>query len=131
MRWALIITAKVANVIEQDTQPTIPGQWILCGNAGPGWGYDGVSFTAPAQAKSPFITHKAFWLRFTTAERETLQGILAIGTQGHKNKLNAFRDYLAQDDSVDLTDAYIVASVNLMETATILAAGRAATILAL
>lgn len=131
MRWALIIATKVANVIEQDTQPTIPGQWILCGNAGPGWDYDGVNFTAPAPAKSPFITRKAFWQRFTAAEREILQGILAIGTQGYKNKLNAFRDYLAQDDSVDLTDAYIVASVNLMETAAILAAGRAATILAL
>ena len=75
------------------------------------------------------ITPKAFWQRFTTAEREALMGLLATGTQAQKNKLNAFRDYVIQGGNVELNDDYIIASVNLMETAGILAAGRAATIL--
>jgi hypothetical protein len=75
------------------------------------------------------LSLKAFWKRFTLDEREALQNILATGTQNQKNKLNAFRDYLQTGGNVELIDDYIIASVNLMETAGILAAGRANTIL--
>ena len=71
-----------------------------------------------------------FAKRFTVAEREALQGILATGTQAQKNKLNAFRQYLSDAQGADLNDAYIVASVNLMESAGVIGAGRAAVILA-
>lgn len=71
------------------------------------------------------ITQRAFWRRFTPAEREALQGILYNGTQTQKNKLNAFRDYVIQGGSVELNDDYIRTSVALMETAGILSAGRA------
>jgi len=53
MRWALIEGGKVANVVEQDAQPQVPGQWVACGNAGPGWIYDGSVFSPPAQAPAP------------------------------------------------------------------------------
>ncbi len=76
------------------------------------------------------ITPKAFWKRFTVAEREALQNILATGTQPQKNKLNAFRDYVATGGNVELNDDYIIASVTLMETANVIGAGRAAIILA-
>jgi hypothetical protein len=39
MRWALIENNVVANVVEQDSQPQIPGVWVECGDAGPGWHY--------------------------------------------------------------------------------------------
>lgn len=50
MRWALIASGQVANVVEQDSTPPIPGTWVACGNAGPGWAYDGETFTPPAVA---------------------------------------------------------------------------------
>jgi hypothetical protein len=76
------------------------------------------------------LSLRDFWRRFTVAEREALQNILATGTQTQKNKLSAFRDYLTTGGNVELNDDYIIASVNLMETAGILASGRAAQILA-
>ena len=75
------------------------------------------------------LTQRAFWRRFLVAEREALQNILATGTQGQKNKLNAFRDYVQTGMKVELNDDYIIASVTLMETAGIIASGRATTIL--
>lgn len=50
-RYAQIMGGVVANVIESDIDPDgINGNWIACGNAGPGWLYaDGV-FSAPAPA---------------------------------------------------------------------------------
>jgi hypothetical protein len=54
---------------------------------------------------------------------------LATGTQSQKNKLNAFRDYLLTGGNVELIDDYIIASVNAMETAGVIAAGRADVIL--
>ena len=74
------------------------------------------------------ITRREFLRRFTEAEREALQGVRVTGTQARKNKLEAFLDYIA--DGVDLDDVYIVAAVNAMENFGILAAGRAAVILA-
>jgi hypothetical protein len=54
---------------------------------------------------------------------------MATGTQTQKNKLNAFRDYVSQGGVVDLSDSYVVTSVNLMESVAIIGVGRAAQIL--
>jgi hypothetical protein len=66
MRWALINGSKVANVVTQDDQPTIPGTWIACGNAGIGWDWHGgTSFTNPSQHTAPAWTDPdlapAYW----------------------------------------------------------------------
>lgn len=53
MRWALIAGGRVANVVEQDDQPQIGGQWVACGDAGPGWSYSGGQFVAPAGPALP------------------------------------------------------------------------------
>ena len=84
----------------------------------------------PAPVLKPMLRLLDFAQRFTTAEREALQNMLATGTQTQKNKLNAFRQYLTDAQGADLNDAYIVASVNLMESAGVIGAGRAAVILA-
>ena len=82
-----------------------------------------------APVVSRALTLKQFWQRFTIAERESLMGLIATGTQGQKNKLNAFRDYVQTGGNVELDDDYIIASVTLMETAGILSAGRAVVVL--
>ena len=129
-RWAWVKAGVVATVVEQATEPTVLGPWVnVTGlNVGPGYTYDGSAFTAPVVVVS--LTPKAFWKRFTAAEREALQDKLATGTQAVKNKLNAFRDYVATGGNVELADDYIIASVTAMETAGVIAAGRAAQILA-
>ena len=83
----------------------------------------------PELPRSRSLTLKQFWQRFTVAEREALMGLIATGTQGQKNKLNAFRDYVQTGMNVELDEDYIIASVTLMETAGILGAGRAVVIL--
>lgn len=76
------------------------------------------------------LSPKAFWDRWTQAEREALANIQATGTQTQKNKLTAFKDYVRDAGLVDCNDAYIQTIVNLAETAGIIGAGRAAVILA-
>ena len=75
------------------------------------------------------LNPRAFWKRFTVAEREALQNLVATGTQTQKNKLNAFREYVTTGGNVELIDDYIIASVNLMESASVIGAGRATVIL--
>lgn len=75
------------------------------------------------------LTRRAFWRRFTPAEREALQNVRATAVQqARKDKIAAFLDYIA--DGVDLDDAYIVGAVQALEAFGVLPAGRAAEILA-
>lgn len=47
-RYAQIVDGVVHLVTESETQPDPQyGVWIACGNAGPGWTYNGTSFAAP------------------------------------------------------------------------------------
>lgn len=70
-----------------------------------------------------------FWKRWTPAEREALENMLALGTQVQRDKINAFRAYVRDVGGVDNADPYIVGIMTLAETAGILGAGRAAQIL--
>lgn len=61
-RWALIEGDVVANVVEQDDEPSIGGTWVdITGLfVGPGFTYDGEHFTPPAPAvESRVITKVA------------------------------------------------------------------------
>lgn len=84
----------------------------------------------PAAVLKAVLTLRDFWGRFTAAEREALWDMRANGTATQKKKLGAFKDYLTDCGFADLNDSYIQTSVNLMESAGVLAAGRAAVILA-
>ena len=84
----------------------------------------------PAPVLKAVLSLRDFWQRFTSTERESLVNIQMTGTQNQKNKLTAFKDYLRDAGLADLNDAYIQTSVNLMETAGVIGAGRAAVILA-
>jgi hypothetical protein len=120
----------VLTVVESVAQPTTPGfTFANCDGTAvaPGWKWNGSTFSAAPNPRS--ITARDFWRRLTVAEREALQNILATGTQNQKSKLNAFRDYVLTGGNVELDDDYIVASVSAMETAGVIASGRAAQIL--
>jgi hypothetical protein len=131
-RWALIRAGTVATVVEQVTAPTVDlgGQWVdVTGlHVGPGYTYDGTDFAAPAVVR--LITPRQLWQRFTAAERESLEDLAMTGTASVKKKLAAFKTYVMTGMTVDLDDDYIIASVAAMETAGVIAAGRAAEILA-
>lgn len=70
-RYALISGDRVTTVVEQDSLPTIPGQWVECGNAGPGDLYDGLLFTKAVSPPDPcqyFIDVGPFFDRFGAAK---------------------------------------------------------------
>ena len=47
-RYAQLENGIVAWVIESETDPNgVNGEWIACGNAGPGWTFDGATFAPP------------------------------------------------------------------------------------
>lgn len=83
-----------------------------------------------APVLKPVLSLRDFWQRFTQSERETLWDMQANGTAAQKKKLGAFKDYMQACGLADLNDAYVQASVNLMESAAVIAPGRAAVILA-
>lgn len=53
-RYAQLSGNTVVLVIESETDPDgVNGEWVACGNAGPGWTYDGATFSPPAPAPDP------------------------------------------------------------------------------
>jgi len=47
-RYAQLVDNVVHLVIESETDPDgINGEWVACGDAGPGWTYDGTTFAPP------------------------------------------------------------------------------------
>lgn len=65
-RYAQLNGNLVVNVIESETDPDgINGNWIACGNASPGWTYDGSTFIPPEpQPEIRQITVGSFFDRF-------------------------------------------------------------------
>lgn len=53
-RYAKISNGVVVQVIESEIDPDgINGEWIACGDASPGWTYDGSSFNKPQAQSDP------------------------------------------------------------------------------
>jgi len=53
-RYAQLVDNVVHLVIESETDPDgINGEWVACGNAGPGWTYDGTTFSEPPAPPAP------------------------------------------------------------------------------
>lgn len=93
------------------------------------WNAATLVFDLIALGKLP-ITPLEFWQRFTTAEREAVVAMARTGTETQKNKISAFKEYVVYGDQVDLDDQNIIDGVNLMESVGLIAAGRAAEVLA-
>ena len=78
-RYAQIMDGVVHLVIESETDPDgINGAWVACGNAGPGFTYDGTSFAAPEAPAAPadpcahLIDLGPFYDRFGAAKMAVL-----------------------------------------------------------
>lgn len=53
-RYAQLVDNVVHLVIESETDPDgINGEWVICGDAGPGWTYDGTTFAPPVPPTPP------------------------------------------------------------------------------
>lgn len=122
-RIARIEGGLVVNVIESET--VLPG-WVVCGNAGPGWAYNGTSFSPPTAPAQSEITVFAFRDRFTPAEK------IAIYEAAKTNvEIQIWLDDLnsLQDRTVVLGDPRTTAGVYGLQSAGLIAQGRAAVIL--
>jgi hypothetical protein len=78
-RWALIEGDIVANVVEQDDEPSIGGTWVdITGRfVGPGYTYDGTNFAPPPPPPpEPRVITKVSMLTRRLAQAEFV-GILA------------------------------------------------------
>ncbi len=75
------------------------------------------------------LAWRDFTARFTTVEREALFAAQRDANLTRRNKIGAFFDYVQSDPNVNLRDPYVQRSVNAMETAGLIGAGRAAVIL--
>lgn len=126
-RYAQIVNGTVHQVIESETDPDgTNGAWVPCGNAGPGWLYDGTTFTAPpAPAPVRTLTKLQYMNRFTDSE---LAGIYTAAKSVVQVEIWLEKFKLASE--VNLDDTATVAGLQAMEAAGLLAAGRAAEILA-
>ena len=59
-RYAQIQNGIVDQVINSETDPDgINGEWVACGDAGPGWTYDGTTFAPPVP---PVVVDPCEWL---------------------------------------------------------------------
>lgn len=126
-RYAKVVDGVIYQVIESMFDPDgINGEWVACGDAGPGWSYDGTTFAPPISTPTvhPW-TKKEFLLKFTPVE---YAAIVAA------TKTNAVLDYYWQvfmvADNVVNTDPVTIGGVKALEVEGLLAPGRAAEILA-
>lgn len=78
-RYAQLSGGVVHLVIDSETDPDgINGQWITCGDAGPGWTYDGSTFAPPVPPTPPadpcewLIDLGPFYDRFGVAKMAVL-----------------------------------------------------------
>lgn len=52
-RFAIIKNGVVVNTVLSTPEFAAKQQWVACGAAGPGWLYDGQTFTPPAPTEQP------------------------------------------------------------------------------
>lgn len=128
-RYARVADGVVINVVESHIDPDgVGSEWIACGNAGPGWLYDGNAFTAPTDpAPTPVrtLTKLQYMNRFTDGE------LANIYTAAKSNvAVEIWLEKFKLASEVNLDDTATVAGLQAMEAAGLLAAGRAAEILA-
>lgn len=124
MRYALVVGGVVVNVVEQASLPTVPGQWVACGNAGPGWTYSNSTFAAPADTRPRHITAFAFKMRMTPAERIAIRAAASVSAE-----VADFMDLADSAQYIDLDLATTRDGVEALEAATLIGVGRAAVIL--
>lgn len=141
-RFAVINNAGVVENVAIADDP-LESNWIdltdVTPEPGPGWTYDGSAFAAPPVLPEPIlprhITQYAFRQRFTQAERVAVE-IASLDDPGaplparqQAAALRVSMDDLAQARYVDLDLPTVATSLAALESAGLLASGRANEIL--
>ena len=124
-RWAEVGTNIVGLIVEQETQPTIPGIWVdITGQSvGPDFIYQNGSFFPPATA-APIITKLAFLTRFTDAEYTNILSASKTDIQ-----VQAWNEKLALATQVNLQDQRTIDGVEMLVPKNLLTQQRATEIL--
>lgn len=136
MRYALIQSGRVVTVVEQDAPPIVAGKWVDCTalRAGPGFKWDGSTFTEPPKPAVHNISTAAFWDRFTNPELVDYDVAMqhdpaaSNAAQRAAARLRIFRREASDAGFVNLAKNRVAAFVQGLEGG-VLQAGRAATIL--
>lgn len=128
-RWALMIGAACANVVEQDGPPTIEGPWLeVTGlSVGPGWTRPEGTWVAPPPP-ARHVTRLAFLSRFTDNEAIAFD-LSSIGATVPAAALRRFMNKANAARYIDLDRPDARAGVQALEAAGLIAAGRAAEVL--
>lgn len=128
--FALISGNTVVQIVEQDDTPTVEGQWIEVTGllVGPGFTYDGTTFTPSVNNEQRHITQLAFLNRFTDAEAVAID-LASIGATVQAASLRRYMQKVNAAKFIDLNRTDTRAGVQALEAAGLLASGRAALIL--
>jgi len=133
-RWAQVVGGNVVTVVEQIASPGDGWQDCTDQHVGPGSGFAGDEFTAPA-ASPRHITVLAFRNRFTQSEKIAIEiaaldnPAAAMPQRAQSAALRANQLDVQAANYIDLDRTDTRAGVQVLEAATILAAGRALEIL--
>ena len=94
-RYAQLSGNTIATVIESELDPDgINGEWVACGDAGPGWTYDGTVFTPPQVNRKSVILARLVEID-TTSDKPRTRRELALSTDATKVWLQALDDEAA------------------------------------
>lgn len=126
--WALIQGTLVANIVEQETQPTLFGQWIeITGTrVVPGWEYIDGQFVDPNPPPPvpAIITKLAFRFRMTDAE---YVGVLSAAKTDVE--VTAWVETFNMVTQINLQDARTISGVETLVSKNLLTQARADEIL--
>lgn len=132
LRYALIVGGAVVTIVESSSAPDamLGGTWALCTTAeSPGDAFDGTTFSKPAAASGArHVTQLAFLSRFTDAEYIAFD-LASIGSTVQAASLRRYKSKIDSANYIDLERADTRAGVIALESAGLLAAGRALAIL--
>lgn len=116
-RYAQLSGNTVVQVIESEFDPDgINGEWIACGDAGPGWTYDGEAFHAPMAIAS---IDPCEWLLDIAPFTDRLGAKkYAVDTSADPFVAYFNRD-LSRRKWADLEDQRVIAAINYLAGATL------------
>jgi hypothetical protein len=124
MKWAWVVNGAVYTVVESDEAPEFDDGTVVqvVGAAvSAGWKWDGSAFTPPPSNRR--ITRLAFRRRLTDAEKVAIYTASASSAA-----IRIYLDDLTAADYIDLDDSAVLVGLQALETAGLLAAGRASAI---
>jgi len=129
MRYARVEAGIVREVAIMNYEPDPPesGQWVedSAEAAQPGGGWDGATFSAPTPSPRMRLSVREFREQFTEAEKQAIYTAAKTSVA-----VEVWLDDLRSVTYVDLDFPQTVASVQGLESAGLIASGRAAEILA-